>query len=214
MGLAEAEARHKMGIAEAQATHQMGEAEAKSMQAKYTAEAEGIKEKAESMKLYDEVGREHEEFKLKLAMQENIAVQEITVKKDIAVAQSEILAAAMKSAHIDIVGGETEFFNNLINATIQGKTKSALIENNAVLAEIKDALLQPGDENLALKVKRMLDELGISSESVKNLTLSAMLAQLTQSTEDQDLLGRIDHLKQTVEQYGLGDLMLGLQDLK
>jgi uncharacterized membrane protein YqiK len=122
-GAADADARKQMGLAEAHASYQMGEAEAKSLHAKYSAEAEGIQEKAESMKLYDEVGREHEEFKLKLAMQEKLAIEEITVKKDIAVAQSEILAAAMKSANIDIVGGETEFFNNLINATIEGKQK-------------------------------------------------------------------------------------------
>ncbi len=210
-GMAEADARQRMGIAEANSTHQMGEAEAKSMQARYAAEAEGIKEKAESMKLYDEVGREHEEFKLKLAMQEKIAVEEINVKKDIAVAQSEILAAAMKSAHIDIVGGETEFFNNLINATIQGKTKSALIENNSVLTEIKDALLQPGDENLVVKIKRLIDEIGISSETVKNLTLSAMLAQLSQSTERPELLQKINNLKTVVDKYGLSDLALSLE---
>ncbi len=210
MGLAEAETHQKMGTADAQATYQMGEAEAKSMNAKYAAEAEGIKEKAESMKLYDEVGREHEEFKLKLAMQEKIAVEEITVKKDIAVAQSAILSAAMKSAHIDIVGGETEFFNNLINATIQGKTKNAMVQSNAVLSEIKDALLQPGDENLVLKIKGLLDEVGVSSETVKNLSISAILAQLSRSTESPELLTKIETLKGMMEQYGLGDLALKL----
>lgn len=210
MGLAEAEARQKMGVAEAQATFQMGEAEARAMQARYDAEAAGIKEKAESMKLYDEVGRVHEEFKLKLATQEKIALEEISIRKDVAKAQAEVLAAAMQSAHIDIVGGETKFFDNLVNSVIEGKTKSALIESNSVLSELKDALLQPGSENLMLKLKRLLNEVGISSETVKNLSVSALLTMLNQSTADQDLLKRIASLQGAVEKYGLGDLVVSL----
>lgn len=210
MGLAEAEARQKMGAAEAQATYQMGEAEARGLQAKYEAEAEGMKQKAESMKLYDEVGREFEELKLKLSMQENIAIQEITVRKDIAQAQAQVLSAAMQNAKIDIVGGETEFFNNLVNAVMEGKTKNALVQSNAVLTELKDALLQPGEDNLVLKVKKLLENAGVSSETVKNLSLSAMLAKLSGSTQDAAVLGQIGAVKQLVERYGLGDLILNL----
>ena len=210
MGLADAETRQKMGVADAQSTYQMGEAEAKSLLAKMNAEASGIKEKAESMKLYDEVGREHEEFKLRLTMQEKIAIEEITVKKDIAKAQAEVLAAALKSAKIDIVGGETKFFDQLVNAIIDGKTKSAQLEHNAVFTEIKDALLQPGDANLAVKIKGLLDTLGISSDTVKNLSVSAMLATMLQAAPDAPLQHQIHDLKQIVEKYGLGDLLLNL----
>jgi hypothetical protein len=210
MGLAEAEARQKMGLAEAQATFQMGEAEAKALQANYDAEAAGIKEKAESMKIYDEVGREHEEFKLRLALEEKVAVEEIHVRKDIAMSQAEVLSAAMKSAHIDIVGGETEFFDNLVNAIIAGKTKSAFIESNKVLSEVKDAILQPGDGNLVKRVKDLIAELGISSETVKNLSLSALIVTLTQSTENPTILERVKEVGDLVEKYGLGDLSLNL----
>lgn len=212
MGLAEAEARQKMGLAEAQITFQMGEAEAKALQANYDAEAAGITEKAESMKLYDQVGRQHEEFKLKLALQEKVVVEEIHVKKDIAMSQAQVLAAAMKNAKIDIVGGETKFFDNLINAIIDGKTKSALIESNQVLSEFKDALLQPGDGNLVKRIKHMIDEIGISSETIKNLSISAVLSTLSQSTEDPGILDHLNDLKNLVEKYGFGDLVLSLQE--
>jgi hypothetical protein len=213
-GTAEAEAKKQMGIAEAQAHFQMGEADARSMKAKYEAEAEGIQEKAESMKLYDMVGREHEEFKLKLATREKIALEEINIRKDVARAQAEVLAAAMKSAHIDIVGGEGQFFDNLVNSIIEGKTKSALIESNSVLSELKDALLQPGDENLVKKIRSLIDEVGISSETVKNLSISALLTTLNQSAEEPDVLDRINSLQSTVEKYGLGDLVVSLKDVQ
>ncbi len=211
-GAAEAESRKLMGLAEAQSTFQMGEAEAKALQAGYDAEAAGITEKAESMKLYDEVGREHEEFKLKLALQEKVAVEEINVRKDIAMSQAQVLAAAMKSAHIDIVGGETKFFDNLVNAIIQGKSHGALLESNKVLGEFKDALLQPGDGNLVKKIKRLVDEVGLSSETIKNLSVSAMIATLMKSTESPDILDRLKNLQGVVDQYGIGDMMLDLKE--
>jgi hypothetical protein len=85
-----------------------------------------------------------------------------------------------------------------------------LVESNAVLTEIKDALLQPGDENLVLKLKRLLDEVGVSSETIKNLSISAMLNRLGQSTENPELLQQIDQFKALAEKYGLGDLKLSV----
>ena len=143
-------------------------------------------------------------------MQENIAIQEINVRKEIAQAQAQVLAAAMQNAKIDIVGGETEFFNNLVNAVMEGKTKNALVQSNAVLTELKDALLQPGEDNLVLKVKKLLENAGVSSETVKNLSLSAMLAKLSGSTQDAAVLNQIGAVKQLVERYGLGDLIVNL----
>ncbi len=211
-GAAEAESKRLMGVAEAQATYQMGEAEAKALQAQYESEAEGITKKAESMKLYDEVGREHEEFKLRLALQEKIAVEEIHVKRDIATSQAEVLASAMKSAHIDIVGGETKFFDNLVNSIIQGKSHGALLENNQIFEEVKDALLQPGEGNLLKRIKQLADEIGISSDAIKNLSVSALIATLMQSTEDDNILERVKNIKKFVEQHGLGDLMVNVKE--
>ena len=82
-----------------------------------------------------------------------------------------------------------------------------------MLSELKDALLRPGDENLVMKLRRLIDEVGISSEDVKNLSVSALLSTLNQSTEESALLGRIGNLKNMVEKYGLGDLVVNLKDI-
>lgn len=208
MGLAEAETHQKMGVADAQATFQMGEAQARAMQARYDAEAAGMKEKAESMKLYDEVGREFEEFKLRLAMQEKITLEEISVNKEIAAAQASVLAEALKSARIEIVGGESTFFNNLSNAIIEGKTRSARVENNAVLSEFKDALLKPGDENLVNRIKQLIQDAGISSEDVKNLSMSALLTTLAKSAVTPDAQHQLASLRSVIDKYGIGDLLM------
>ncbi len=213
MGFAEAEAKKQMGLATAESNFKLGEAEANALKIKYNAEAEGIKEKAESMKIFDAVGREHEEFKLKLDWEEKVMLKEIDVKKDIAMAQAEVLAQALKSANIDIVGGEMQFFDKLSNAVIQGRTNSALIENNNVLTEIKDSLLKPMDENPVMKIKKLIDQLGISSETVKNLSLSGLVSKLsTQAKGDDGLKQNLDVIGKMLKQFGLGDLVLTFQD--
>lgn len=220
---AEAEATQKLGDAnavaykakadaEAEAAQKMGEAEAMALKAKYDADAAGIKEKAESMKLYDTVGREHEEFKLQLALREKLSLEEIKIKKDVAMAQADVLSAALKSAKIDLVGGESDFFDKLSRSIITGKTNSALIENNAVLNDFKEALLKPGDENVLMKIRKIVDNLGISSKTIQNLSVASLLNKLSSSTSDDGMLSQLKSIKGFVDKHGLGDLVLNVKD--
>ena len=55
-----------MQKAKADSLQEEGTAEATVMKLKYQSEADGISEKAKSMKLFHDAGKEHEEFKLKL----------------------------------------------------------------------------------------------------------------------------------------------------
>jgi uncharacterized membrane protein YqiK len=105
-----AEAKRKEGLAEAEVTKE-----------KALAEAAGIEEKAEAMKKLDAVGKQHEEFKLLLAKEKEIELAQINIQKQIADAQALILAEALKSAKIDIVGGETMFFENIVKQVSNAK---------------------------------------------------------------------------------------------
>ena len=91
-----------------------GTVEADILKKKYMAEAEGIKEKANSMKALDEVGRGHEEFKLKLEKDKEIQLANINVQKEVAESQASVIREALKAAKIDIVGGETMFFDQIL----------------------------------------------------------------------------------------------------
>ncbi|WP_139902776.1 AAA family ATPase [Clostridium thermarum] len=105
-----------------------GTVEAEILRKKFLAEAEGIKEKASSMKALDEVGRGHEEFKLKLEKEKEIELASINIQKDIAAAQATVIQEALRSAKIDIVGGETMFFDKIIGSIAQGKSYDRLID--------------------------------------------------------------------------------------
>ncbi len=149
--IAKAEAMERQGLVDASVIEKVAEAKRKEgltqaevAKEKALAEAAGIQEKAEAMKKLDGVGKDHEEFKLMLAKDKEIALAQINIQKDIANAQAMILAEALKSANIDIVGGETMFFQNIVNQVSNAKGFDRLINESENATQIKTALLGEG----------------------------------------------------------------------
>lgn len=202
-GLAEAEVIKEKGQIDATVTEQKGLAEAKIIEQKLSSEAKGIEAKANAMKLLDGVGKEHEEFKLKLEQEKVIKLAEIQAQLGIAESQARVLASALQQAKIDIVGGETKFFDSIINAINKGKSIDRMIGNSDNLQAIKGALLGSGDDNLIARVSSFVEHYGISTESVKNLTLSALLSKIyaKASGDDKDV---VMGLIETVSRLGMG----------
>src|SRR5690606_29474476 len=81
--------------AKAEASKEFGVAEADVIREKALAEATGIHEKAEAMKKLDGVGKEHEEFKLKLNKELQVDLAHINIQKDIADAQASVIGEAL-----------------------------------------------------------------------------------------------------------------------
>lgn len=161
--------------------------EAEVTREKAIAEATGIQEKAEAMKKLDGVGKDHEEFKLQLQKEKDIELAHIGIQKDIAASQASVLAEALKTAKIDIVGGETMFFENIVRQVSTSKGFDHLINNSKHATDIKNSLLGPdGKGDLAEKVRGLADKYGISSNDIKNLTISAALVQLQQAAKNAD----------------------------
>jgi uncharacterized membrane protein YqiK len=135
-GLAAARVRE----AEAKAHETMGAAEASATRAKMSAEASGIAEKAEAMKLLDGVGREHEEFRLRLDQQKVVALESIRAKRDVAGVQAEVLRAAFEHAKINIVGGDGQFFERFIRAVSVGQSIDGAVDQSEVLRSLMTQL--------------------------------------------------------------------------
>lgn len=192
--VAKAEAEEIQGTKEAnviekkaEALRKEGLAQAEVLREKALAEAKGIEEKASAMKQLDGVGKEHEEFKLQLQKERDIELAHINIQKDIAGAQAAVLSEALKSAKIDIVGGETLFFENIVRQVSNGKGFDKLIDNSQHFTDIKNSLLGPdGKVDLAEKVRSLADKYGISTNDIKNLTVSAALIKLQQAASSED----------------------------
>ncbi|MEM7180764.1 MAG: SPFH domain-containing protein [Spirochaetota bacterium] len=202
-GLAEVEVQ----TANADATERVGEAEAAALRFKAEVEADAIQKKADAMKNYDEVGREHEEFKLKLEVEERLQMQHINLQKDMVLARADVLAAALKSAKIDIVGGDSVFFDKITDSITDGKVATAYLQNNELLSDVKSALLTPNGD-VADRLKKLIQEIGVNSETIKNLSVANALAKLTSSSKDQGLLEKLGNLKQMAEKAGLSDMTI------
>lgn len=218
--IAKAEAQEIQGTTEAniiekkaEAMRKEGMAQADVVREKALAEAKGIEEKAAAMKQLDGVGKEHEEFKLQLQKEKDVELAQINIQKDIAGAQAEVLSQALKSAKIDIVGGETMFFENIVKQVSNAKGFDHLIDNSKHATDIKNALIDPnGNNDLADKIKSLADKYGISTNDIKNLTITAALIKLQQAASnsgDQNDTSFINSLFGIANQLGISNKKIG-----
>ncbi len=190
--------------ARALAIEKEGGAEARVIELKAGSEAKGIREKAEAMKEFDGVGREHEEFKLRLNKEKEVELAGININKDIALAQAEIIRDALSSAKIDIIGGETMFFENIVNAVSRGKALDRMVDNSSVLQDLRKGILGEGGGNIASGIRGIMDRLGVNWEDVKNISVSALLTQLM-TRADSDTHAMLSDWFNTVKGTPLAD---------
>lgn len=213
-GLAKADAELQLGLAEAEiiqakalSDEKKGLAEAKVNSEKFKVEAEGIHQKADAMKQLDGVGKEHEEFKLTLEKTKEIELAEISIQKDIADAQAQVLGEALKSAKIDIVGGEQEFFDRITGSITKGKMLDRTIDNSDALSKIKSQLLDDIEGKTFIdKIKTLVSESNIKSEDIKNLTISALITKMISNSNDFKRKGMLAQILDLAKQFGVADL--------
>ncbi len=217
-GLVDADLAIKKGLAEAQvmeakavAIEKTGLAEAKVSESKALVEAKRIQAEAEAMKAMDSVTADMERFRLNLNARKDIEMAKINVQKEVAEAQAKVMAEALKSAKIDIVGGESLFFENMMKAISGGKSVDAYVNGSEVLSEVKTNLLGNGngDYKLGDRLKAFIGQFGLSSEDVKNLSVAALVNQLSKKASDEPTQGMISRLMDTVQNMGIGDRKAG-----
>lgn len=197
-GRAEASANLERYKSDSEGTRLKGNADAEANSAKYKAEAEGIDIKAEAMKKFDGVGREHEEFKLRLDKEKAIELASIDVNRQIAEAQAEVLGEAMKTADIDIVGGDGQFLDNFFKSISLAKSVDGFVGKSTVVQALTD-----GDvSELGTKISALVTKSGLKSEDIKNLTLSALLARMAANTDSPEVASEAKDLQERVRGFG------------
>jgi len=198
-------------LAKAEAIKEEGLAEAEVIKEKAIADAAGIEEKANAMKKLDGVGKEHEEFKLRLEKELKVDLAQINIQKDIADAQANVIGEALRAANIDIVGGETMFFDQIIGQITKSKGIDRLVDHSNNITQVKEAILGSDDVkgNLLDKVKEFATKYGISSEDIKNLTVSNLLLDLKSKTTDSSESTLFDNLANLAKGLGLSNKKLG-----
>jgi uncharacterized membrane protein YqiK len=187
---AEAAAIEKTGLAEAVSLREKllaevaaKEAEAGAIEKRMTAEAHGLAQKAEAMRALEGAGREHEEFRLKLANQREIALEQIKARVAMSESQAKVMAEAMGKADIKIVGGDGQFFDRFVKAVSLGTSIDGVVESSDVVKSTIGDRLEDG--RLLQDLKDVVGAAtGGSAEGLKNLSISSALAALMLKADD------------------------------
>lgn len=220
-GLAQAEADEKLGLVQAkvtevqaQADEKKGMMEARVMSEKFAADAKGVEAKAKAMQALDGVGKDHEEFKLKLEVDKAIGLENIAMQKEIAMAQASVIAEALKAADIEIVGGETMFFEQIMGSITKGKTVDRMLTHSEVLTEVKDTFLASASgQNFKERLQNFIGQFGLSSENIKNLSISNFLVKLSEyatKDEDKSMIAQLTDLSKSIGIQGKKVSELGI----
>ncbi|MEU4982533.1 flotillin family protein [Streptomyces sp. NPDC021969] len=202
-GRAEAEATGARMRAEAEGARAKALAEAEAIGGKLKAEAAGLTEKAAAMAALDDASRGHEEYRLRLEAEKDIRLAGLDVQRQVAEAQATVLATGLENADIDIVGGDTVFFDRLMSSVALGKGVDGFVKHS----ETAQALAGPwldGSSSFTDDLTRVLGS--FSTADVQNLTVSALLMKLMKSGGTD--AGQVQRLLDRAGELGLADTPL------
>lgn len=198
---AKAEAEKLDGMVKAQVAKEQGMVEAEVIKEQATAEAAAIEEKAEAMKKLDGAGKEHEEFKLRLDKELQVDLANINIQKDIANAQADVISEALQAANIEILGGETMFFEQIMGQIAKGKGIDRMINHSSNLQELKAGLTKDGD--VLSNIQQLIRKYNISTEDVKNLSIAKLIHTLGGKVDNQKDQDSLNQIKQLADSFGL-----------
>ncbi|MGW1001099.1 flotillin family protein [Streptomyces sp. NPDC002520] len=175
---AEAEGTQAKALAEAEGARAKALAEATGIGEKLKAEAAGLTEKAAAMAALDEASRGHEEYRLRLQAEKEIRLAGLETQRQVAEAQATVLATGLENADIDIVGGDSVFFDRLVSAVSLGKGVDGFVDHSRTAQALARPWLD-GSGTFTDDLSRILGSLGTAD--VQNLTVSALLMKLMNS---------------------------------
>ncbi|MBO1332236.1 flotillin family protein [Streptomyces sp. VRA16 Mangrove soil] len=204
-GKIEAENTEARLRAEAEGARAKALAEATAIGEKLKAEAEGISQKAVAMAALDEASRGHEEYRLRLQAEKEIRLAGIDVQRQVAEAQATVIATGLENADINIVGGETVFFDRLVSSIALGKGVDSFVQNSQTAQTLAGPWLD-GSASFTEDIGKILGS--VSTADVQHLTVSALLMKMMNNGAA-DQAGQLRELLDKAGQLGVADLPLG-----
>ncbi|MFZ4179986.1 SPFH domain-containing protein [Streptomyces pseudogriseolus] len=202
-GRAEAEATEARLRAEAEGARAKAVAEAEAISGKLRAEAAGLTEKAAAMAALDEASRGHEEYRLRLEAEKDVRLAGLDVQRQVAEAQATVLATGLENADINIVGGDSVFFDRLVSSISLGKGVDGFVQNSQAVQALAGPWLD-GSASFTDDLSRMLGS--VSTSGVRDLTVAALLTKLMKQGGDSS--GQFRKLLDTAGELGLADTPL------
>jgi uncharacterized membrane protein YqiK len=180
---AQALAKEKEGMADvrvkeamADAIEKSGVAEAEVMAKKAEAEAEGMTQKFAAMATMSSEQKNHEEFRMRLDKQHEQVLKSIDTNVEIAQQQAIVLAEALKQANIDIVGGDTAYFDSFVKSISVGKSIDGTIGKSETLGTAFAPHFN-GEASFVEDAKELVAGFGNASGNAKDTAITALVAK-------------------------------------
>lgn len=141
---AKAQGEEQMGRARATAVESIGTAEASVTEKKLSAEAEGLTKKFEAIDSLSDKARSHEEFRMTLETNLEQALASIAAGKEVSKENAEVIASALRTANIELVGGDGGMFENFSKALSLGKAIEGFAGKSPIVQDLLGRYLGVG----------------------------------------------------------------------
>ncbi len=172
---ADAAARQARGEADATVARELGRAEGDAIAARLRGEAAGLTDKAAAMGALDDASRTHEEYRLRIEAAKDVQLSEIDARRSVAQNQAEVLSKGLEKADIDIIGGDSVFFDRLAGAITMGKAVDGAIEHSQAAQALLGGYLD-GSRDLPDDLRALFGS--ATAGDLRDLTLTALLTKL------------------------------------
>jgi uncharacterized membrane protein YqiK len=174
----DAAASEAFGRAEAVVDREKALADAEGIKERLKGEAEGLSHKAEAMAALDTATREHEEYRLRLEAEKEIRLRGIDVQREIAEAQAMVLAAGLEKADIDIIGGDTMFFDRIASSITAGKQVDGFVGSSDVVQALGSKWMD-GSANFPEDLTKILSS--FTTGDAQNIAAAIALTQMAKN---------------------------------
>lgn len=159
---AQALGEEQMGRAKATATETQGLAEASVIEKKLSAEAEGLTRKFLAIDSLGDTARGHEEFRMTLETSLKQAMATLDAGKEVSKENAEIVASALRSADIDLVGGDGGMFENLVKAVSLGRSIEGLTDKSPIVQDLMQRYLGVDMATRGKPVKQIASDVAVA----------------------------------------------------
>ena len=148
------------------------------IQEKLLAEAQGLAEKADAMKALDGVGREHEEFRLRLEKERDVELETIRVRKDIAAVPGPGARRGVQPTRRSTSSAATaQFFDRFVKAVSLGTVGGRRARPQRGADARRSSRYLTGEKDLAADLKEILSKPGLTNDA-QNLAVAALLHRI------------------------------------
>jgi len=94
-----------------------------------------------------------------------------------------------------------------VRSVSYGKSVDRLVNNSQAITDVKNTFFNGDPDYFKTQLRGWVKDLGVSSEDVKNLTISALLTKLISKADDGGVKSIMRQAQKAVKESGIGGMI-------